>query len=85
MLGHNSTIHKIDSHVFKEDLKVTNRTISFQGRRNVCFWLCEEIQLYKRLLWRGINLSEGDREVSLERINDTCPEETLLPLDAECR
>jgi len=88
MLDHNhSSIHKIESHVFKEvsDLNVRNKTISMEGRRNVCYWLCEEIQLYKKLLWRGVNLNDGDREVSLSRINDTCPEETMLPLDAECR
>ena len=56
---------------------VTNKTISAIGLQNVCRVLCDEIQLYKTLLQRAVNLNKFDRLISFNELNDTCPIQTL--------
>lgn len=53
-----------------------NRNISINGIRNACRILCNEIQIYKKLLMVGINLNDTDRLLSLKELNHTCPIET---------
>lgn len=60
----------------KVHLPVTNRTVSEEGRLNLCRALCEEIQIYKRLLVRAVNLNDEDVRESMEELRKTCPDET---------
>ena len=60
-------------------LRVRNpHAFSEEGRRNLCRALCEEIQVYKQLLVRAIDLSEEDVTTSLEELQQQCPEETSI-------
>lgn len=54
---------------------VTSKDISKKGIQNACFFLCSEIQLYKKLLNRAINLNANDRSESLEDLAKYCPKE----------
>lgn len=51
----------------------TNNVISKDGLKNLCHYLCEEIQLYKRLIHRADNLNDSERKYSLNQINELCP------------
>mmetsp|Transcript_34214 Transcript_34214/g.102381 ORF Transcript_34214/g.102381 Transcript_34214/m.102381 type:complete len:191 (-) Transcript_34214:166-738(-) len=62
----------------KVHLPVSNRTVSDEGMRNLCRALCEEIQVYKKLLARAVNLREEDVRESMEELRTTCPEETSV-------
>ena len=35
-----------------------------------------EIQLYKKLIWRGVNLDIDDKKLSLKALQNTCPIQT---------
>ena len=59
-------------------LPVFNKTASREGITNLCRALCEEIQIYKRLLQRAVNLQAQDWEISLRELRDVCPDETSL-------
>jgi hypothetical protein len=50
--------------------------LSLQGRLNLCSALCEEIQVYKRLLKTAVNLSPYQVEESLIELITSCPKET---------
>lgn len=64
----------------KAHLPVSDKTVSEEGRRNLCRALCEEIQIYKKLLVRAVNLREADVAQSMEELRATCPEETDMEL-----
>jgi len=69
--------HKINS--FQHDpLQVTNKTISRQGLANLCYALCHEIQIYKKILKISINLSELDLQQSLKELHQICPKEESI-------
>ena len=79
MLGGGSIVKgKVITHVKKKEPVVTNRTISAQGLKNLCYYLCSEIQIYKLVLKRSVNLNETDRLLPLQSINETCPIETSM-------
>lgn len=54
---------------------VTSEHISKKGIKNACFFLCPEIQLYKKLLNKAINLNATDRSESLKDLAKYCPKE----------
>ena len=62
-----------------KNISVLNKTISEQGRLNLCRALCQEIQVYKMLLNTAINLNDTDVDISLRELN--CPDD----LDPETR
>ena len=79
MLGGGATEHgKVVTHSEgKEDsMKVTSRFISHEGLKNACHFLCKEIQLYKKLIDRAVNLSKNDKKRSLQNLRESCPVET---------
>jgi hypothetical protein len=39
--------------------------------------VCHEIQLYKQILERGINLRDETRAISLNRLSKSCPLQTV--------
>lgn len=54
---------------------VTNRGLSKEGLKNACFFLCPEIQLFKEIIKKAINLNEDDKEWSLQDLAKYCPKE----------
>lgn len=52
---------------------VIKKEMSQEGLANACFFLCPEIQLYKKILKRAINLSDRDESSSLEDLAKSCP------------
>merc|ERR1712154_380102 len=80
MLGGSGDIHKVKkiTHSKGKKLPVTNRTISKEGIKNICRVLCTEIQLYKQLIWRGVNLDIEDKKLSLKALENTCPVQTSI-------
>lgn len=64
-----------------KNISVHNKTISDQGRLNLCRALCQEIQVYKMLLKTAVNLNEADVQTSLRELN--CPGE-LDPEPRDC-
>ena len=54
-------------------LKLIFHVYSKEGLENVCRVLCTEIQLYKKLIWRGVNLDVEDKKLSLKELENTCP------------
>ena len=61
------------SHWRTEDYPNKDRTLSPKGLENLCRHLCNEIQIYKQLLQRGINLKEDDIESSKQQLAKSCP------------
>lgn len=60
--------------------RVSNHNTTSIGIQNLCRALCEEIQVYKQLLTRAINLGAPELEISLQELRNQCPEEVdLLP------
>lgn len=55
-----------------------NKTLSVSGRLNLCHALCEEIQIYKKLLFWALNLDEQSRRQSLDELLVSCPNESRL-------
>jgi len=49
--------------------------LSATARQNLCQGLCQEIQIYKRILRRAENLSPGDLAASLHELEQNCPVE----------
>jgi hypothetical protein len=49
--------------------------LSDQSRELVCEKLCNEIQVYKRILGVSVNLSEEQVEQSLDELKLSCPKE----------
>merc|ERR1719273_781573 len=56
-------------------VKITSKYISQKGLKNLCYYLCNEIQLYRKLITEAVNLSRTDKTISLEAIRKTCPRE----------
>ena len=52
-----------------------NKTLSLIGRLNLCKALCEEIQVYKKLLQLAVNIDERSETHSLDDLLHTCPNE----------
>jgi hypothetical protein len=50
-----------------------------EAKRLICEQLCDEIQVYKDLLFRAANLNATDVEQSLEELRKSCPREADLP------
>jgi len=53
-----------------------DRQVSPQARRLLCQALCEEIQLYKKILHRAINLNSDQVQESLDELAKSCPEQS---------
>jgi hypothetical protein len=53
----------------------SNRTLTEKGRLNLCNALCDDIQVYKRLLLAAENLDEGIRKESIDELLLSCPNE----------
>lgn len=69
----NATTHREGK---EGNMKVTSRSISDEGLKNACYFLCREIQLYKELLNRAVNLSMNDKMRSFQNLKESCPIET---------
>lgn len=69
------------SHWRSEDYPNKDRYISEKGMGNLCRHLCNEIQIYKQILARGINIGNEERESSLLQLSKSCP---LQVKSAEC-
>jgi hypothetical protein len=41
--------------------------------KNLCFWLCWEIQIYKKLIRNAVNLNEHDKQTSIQELAQSCP------------
>jgi hypothetical protein len=50
--------------------------LSDEGRTNLCSALCEEIQVYKKLLIMAHNFDESQIRESIAEVVDVCPRET---------
>jgi hypothetical protein len=57
-----------------EPKDIPNKTLSEIGRNNLCHALCDEIQIYKRVLSLAVNLSHKTDD-SLDELLMTCPNE----------
>jgi hypothetical protein len=55
------------------------RYLSPRARALLCEALCDEIQVYKKILKRAVNLREADVRESLDELRRTCPREADLP------
>jgi hypothetical protein len=55
------------------------RHLSPLARELVCEALCDEIQVYKRILRRAVNLAKADVRESLDELRRACPREADLP------
>jgi hypothetical protein len=64
-------------------LRVLNQTMSPNGIQNLCRALCDEIQVYKRLLLNAVNLNSHDLQESQLQLRQYCPEETSI-VPREC-
>ena len=56
-------------------LRIANHNTTDVGLQNLCRALCDEIQVYKQLLWRAVNLQTEDVEISMQELRQQCPEE----------
>ena len=63
------------------DNMLYNTTISAKGYLNLCRAMCEEVQMYKRLLFRAANLDDDDVLTSIKELN--CPDDMTLTI-REC-
>lgn len=61
------------SHWRNEAYLNKDRSISAKGMENLCRHLCNEIQLYKQILERGINMRKETRTKSLDQLSQSCP------------
>ena len=61
----------------KDDLLITNATLSEAGALNLCKAMCHEFQTYKMMLKRAVNLNDDDVNESIEEVREICPEETF--------
>ena len=53
--------------------QVDNATMSEEGIHNLCYALCKEMQVYKQLLLKSLNLNEDEKQISINRVADICP------------
>lgn len=49
--------------------------LSEKARAEICKWLCFEIQTYKLIIQRSINLSDDEKEISVKELSESCPKE----------
>ena len=49
--------------------------VSDSSRKLLCHYLCDEIQVYKWLLYNAVNLDDGDFVQSMKELRETCPVE----------
>ena len=70
-----------DTRQKEEDRLANNEKLGQEGLENACFFLCPEIQLYKRIINKAVNLSGEDKTSSLEDLAKYCPLESL---DEKC-
>ena len=69
------------SHWRSKDYPNKDRYISEKGMENLCRHLCNEIQIYKTILSRGINIGNETRTASLHQLYKSCP---LQVVSVEC-
>lgn len=80
--GSNDGVGKAGLSVFRkndwtnESTIVPNKTLSAVGRLNLCRALCEEIQIYKKLLHLAVNIDEDGKKESLDELLRSCPMES---------
>ena len=60
-----------------KDLPIHNSTLSVLGWKNLCKAMCHEMQTYKAMLQRAVNLNDDDVRESVEELKEMCPEETV--------
>ena len=53
------------------------RSLTDEARTNLCAALCRNIQTYKRILYRAVNLDLEQVRKSIEEVVEACPEETF--------
>mmetsp|Transcript_14928 Transcript_14928/g.43478 ORF Transcript_14928/g.43478 Transcript_14928/m.43478 type:complete len:551 (-) Transcript_14928:97-1749(-) len=56
-----------------KDLNVKSKAVSNEGVQHLCRALCEEIQVYKAILHRAVNLKKRDIRDSLRELKVKCP------------
>jgi hypothetical protein len=59
--------------------KYDEKYLSSDSRKLVCEQLCDEIQVYKGLLYRAVNLNASQVEQSMDELRKSCPREADLP------
>jgi hypothetical protein len=57
----------------KADLYLSDESISI-----LCHTLCNEIQVYKKILRRALNMSQDQLRASLTELEATCPSEAAI-------
>ena len=62
-------------HMNKSKKDAKDEYLSPTALRNICRELCGEIQVYKVLLQRAVNLNDDDYATSLAELAESCPEE----------
>jgi hypothetical protein len=77
LLGGNEEFEIMQKNVWSknEDSTFRNETLSHLGRLNLCHALCDEIQIYKKLLHLAINIDEASESQSLDELLFSCPNE----------
>eukprot|EP00547_Thalassionema_nitzschioides_P001609 CAMPEP_0194210358 /NCGR_PEP_ID=MMETSP0156-20130528/8174_1 /TAXON_ID=33649 /ORGANISM="Thalassionema nitzschioides, Strain L26-B" /LENGTH=400 /DNA_ID=CAMNT_0038937689 /DNA_START=48 /DNA_END=1250 /DNA_ORIENTATION=- len=58
-----------------DSLPYTDRTLSPEGMSNLCWILCDEIQVYKQVLQQAKNLERDQLEDSMKKLAQHCPKE----------
>lgn len=72
------------NHFSKDELPMENRTVSAEGVENLCEFLCDEIQIYKRLLKRAVNFAANEyQNVLLPELAKTCPKQAAISICPE--
>jgi hypothetical protein len=55
------------------------RNLTGEARARLCHHLCDEIQVYKSIVERAVNLQPRDVATSLTELRRSCPREADLP------
>ena len=78
LLGSNEEFEILRKNVWSKNESSTfrNETLSHIGRLNLCHALCDEIQIYKKLLHLAINIDKDSESQSLDELLLTCPSES---------
>lgn len=58
--------------------RMADRYLSKRSQANICKVLCDEIQIYKRILREAINLDASDYEISLQELVQRCPKQATV-------
>eukprot|EP00547_Thalassionema_nitzschioides_P008492 CAMPEP_0194229488 /NCGR_PEP_ID=MMETSP0156-20130528/43917_1 /TAXON_ID=33649 /ORGANISM="Thalassionema nitzschioides, Strain L26-B" /LENGTH=409 /DNA_ID=CAMNT_0038962041 /DNA_START=31 /DNA_END=1260 /DNA_ORIENTATION=- len=64
-----------------DSLPYVDRYLSPEGITNLCWILCDEIQVYKQLLRRAKNLEKDQYQDSMTRLAEHCPNEAAAASD----